>query len=327
MTLKRTPLLFVFLLSVTFIFAAPTKEVSFINNNLEAAKIKAAAEGKLIMVDFWASWCSPCRWMDEQTFSKSNVANYLNENYISVRVDIDNFDGIGYKKQYGIRFLPTILVLDENGSVIKKYEESLAPSKLIKVLKEHDDNKISPRKHHMVKHVSRASVANAPVKTAPKKKWKPVTTGYSQQQLAANAKRNQSQTTNTISKPVFRSTNTAPVNNSNQRAYTPSEYNTPNSESAEDGGLWVWNVKEAPKVGYSVQVGLYYDQKNAMSEVHKFQKQFAEEVLVHIADYKGKTCYKVMLGHYTDQVEATKDKAILREAGLKDAFVKDLATL
>lgn len=323
MTLKRTPLLFVFLLSVTFIFATPTREVSFINNNLEVAKTKAAAEGKLIMVDFWASWCSPCRWMDEQTFSKDNVASYLNENYVSVRVDIDNFDGIGYKKQYGIRFLPTILILDENGSVIKKYEESLAPSKLIKVLKEHDDNKIAPRKHHMVKNMSRASVANTPVKTAPKKKWKPATTGLSQQQLAANAYTQNSRTTNTISNPVFKpSKPSSTANNPNRGTYTPSEY-----EAAEDRGLWVWNVKEAPKVGYSVQVGLYYDQKNAMAEVHKFQKQFAEEVLVHIADYKGQTCYKVMLGHYTDQREAAKDKAILREAGLKDAFVKELSTL
>ena len=34
------------------------------------------------------------------------------------------------------------------------------------------------------------------------------------------------------------------------------------------------NVIKAPKTGHSVQVGAYYDYKNVMAEVAKFQKAF-----------------------------------------------------
>jgi len=108
----------------------------FIQNNLEQAKQRASQEGKLIFVDFWAEWCNPCQWMDEQTFSRPQVKEYLSREYIAVRVDIDNFQGYNLKEEYNIRYLPTLLVLNEQGQLIKKYEESFAPSKLIKLLKE-----------------------------------------------------------------------------------------------------------------------------------------------------------------------------------------------
>ena len=109
---------------------------------------------------------------------------------------------------------------------------------------------------------------------------------------------------------------------------TPNKnFSVNNNEAVSDIGLYQLNVKKAPRHGFSVQVGAYYDYKNVLTEVAKFQKAFAEEVLVHISELNGTTCYKVMLGHYTTHSEASKDKVILKEAGAKDAFVKDLASL
>lgn len=119
-------------------FTTQATGIAFIQNNLELAKQKAANEGKLILVDFWAHWCSPCTWMDEHTFTNKDLSNYLNENYISVRIDIDNIEGYAYKEEYKIRYLPSILILNEQGQLIKKYEESFAPSKLLTILKEHN---------------------------------------------------------------------------------------------------------------------------------------------------------------------------------------------
>ncbi len=355
MTRRSTPVFFIFLFFINAVLANTTTKIAFIENDLEIAKQQARASGKSIMVDFWADWCSPCKWMDEQTFNRPEVANYLNNNYISVRVNVDNLDGIGYKTQYGVRFLPTILILNGEGTVLKKYEETLAPSKLLKILKEHNKKKALPAhvnqdNVHLVSQpvVSReretGSVTRRKVKTAP---MRPVTTGTSQSRLAHNNRNNYNSrpsekariisVTNrvnsnsddntpapkaTFARPSYKAANPGKISN------TPNKnFSVANNEAVSDIGLYQLNVRKAPRNGFSVQVGAYYDYKNVLVEVAKFQKAFAEEVLVHISELNGLTCYKIMLGHYNSHAEATQDKVILKEAGAIDAFVKNLASL
>lgn len=356
MTLLKTPVTLILLFCINLAFAVPSTKIKFIENNLELALAQAEAEGKLIMVDFWATWCSPCKWMDEQTFNRPEVANYLNDKYITVRVNIDNFIGMTYKEQYDIRFLPTILVLDPAGKVIKKYEESMAPTKLLRVLKDHDENKVLPP------YVNRQMVASIeqppavpkeksnkkPVKTPPTPQFSPATTGTSKERLANNTvyskptpvtkasvgkkitsvtNRTKPATTDepTFSGNIYKANDPGKISDS---PIAPTHSFSPAADDAiSDIGLYQLNVKKAPRNGFSVQVGAYYDYKNVLVEVAKFQKSFAEEVLVHISELGGTTCYKVMLGHYHSYEEATNDKKILMEAGARDAFVKDLTTL
>lgn len=106
----------------------------FSDISLTTAKELAAVEGKLIYVDFYANWCVPCKWMDETTYADKKVISTLNSKYITVKINIDDFDGYTLKEEYNIKVLPTVLVLDESGRVIQRYEESLSPSKLSDVL-------------------------------------------------------------------------------------------------------------------------------------------------------------------------------------------------
>ncbi len=353
MTLLKTPVTFLLLFCTTLTFANPDAKIQFIENNMESALKQAEKEGKLIMVDFWASWCTPCKWMDKETFGRPEVANYLNSNYITVKINVDNFDGMAYRDQYDIRFLPTIMVLDPAGKVLQKYEETLAPSRLLTVLKDHDENKVIPPyiNGRMVASISRPAVPKEKeVKNAPTPRYTPSTTGKSKELLTNNttdhskptpAKKaskkkitsvtNRTRTTETATEAtaftgsIYRAGNPGKVTDSpvaSTNNYTPSA-----PEAVSDIGLYQLNVKKAPRSGFSVQVGAYYDYKNVLVEVAKFQKSFAEEVLVHISELGGTTCYKVMLGHYTSYEEATNDKKILVEAGAKDSFVKDLSTL
>lgn len=118
--------------------------VSYSATNIEEAKAIAGSLGKLAFVKFYADWCGPCKWMDQTTFSNPNVSSYLDDNFVSVRINIDDFDGFSAKEHYKVKLLPTMLIFNSKGQLVERIEETLAPSRLMSILESHnlDKNKV-----------------------------------------------------------------------------------------------------------------------------------------------------------------------------------------
>jgi thioredoxin 1 len=110
--------------------------------SLTTAKQKAAEENKYIFVEFYADWCVPCKWMEETTFADGQVQNELANNFVALRVDIDDFDGFALKQHYNIRVLPTIMILDENGRTVVREEQSLTAPMLLQILEAQPERQV-----------------------------------------------------------------------------------------------------------------------------------------------------------------------------------------
>ncbi len=83
--------------------------------SFEEAKKLALASDKLVLVDFWAIWCGPCKKMDTESWSKDEV-KMLMDNYVPVQVDIDKNKDLA--SQYGVKGIPYIFIMDGNGKVL-----------------------------------------------------------------------------------------------------------------------------------------------------------------------------------------------------------------
>ena len=68
-------------------------------------------ESKLVVVDFWAQWCGPCRKLTPLLEQIQN--EFLNEIKV-VKIDADK--NINTAKEYGISSLPSVLII-KNGEV------------------------------------------------------------------------------------------------------------------------------------------------------------------------------------------------------------------
>ncbi len=133
--MKRTICwLFLLVFSISFSSAEKVEFIEFERGILERAKVKAAEEGKLLFIDFYAKWCTPCKWMDETTFSDPNVIKQLDNNYVAIKVDIDDMEGFELKSRFDVRYLPTMLIFNTDGKLVERIEETLSPSKMHNIL-------------------------------------------------------------------------------------------------------------------------------------------------------------------------------------------------
>ena len=83
--------------------------------DLETAQKVAIASNKLIVVDFWAHWCGPCKKMDRDVWSEAEVKDIM-DNYVPLRVDFDTQKNL--ITQYGVRGIPYVVIMDANGTVL-----------------------------------------------------------------------------------------------------------------------------------------------------------------------------------------------------------------
>lgn len=176
--MKKISLLILVLLNQYMIVYAQTeigseKGINWVSNmSWEQVKEKAKIENKYIFVDAYATWCGPCKMMDKDVFPNDTVAAFMNDKFISVKLQMDKFNSDRKEvkewytvanmlgKQYLIFAYPTYLYFNPLGEIVHK---TLGFQNVTRFIKEGYDALKPGRKfdHPMIEYQKQKTAFNA----------------------------------------------------------------------------------------------------------------------------------------------------------------------
>jgi thioredoxin-related protein len=107
---------------------------------------RAMKDHRPVVIDFYTSWCKWCKVMDERTFSKPDIAAYLGEHFVSIRINAESktdrltYDGKAYTpveltRHFGVRGFPSLAYLDREGKLITVVPGFVPPETFLPLLK------------------------------------------------------------------------------------------------------------------------------------------------------------------------------------------------
>ena len=99
---------------------------------------EARGDGRLILLDLTASWCTFCKKMDQVTYRDSSVESVIRDHYIAVRIsDEDDPELAAHYADYG---RPASVVLGDDGQELFRRRGYLEPQLMTWMLQAVADN-------------------------------------------------------------------------------------------------------------------------------------------------------------------------------------------
>ncbi len=129
-------------LAVALCAAAQT---DFRHLTYEEALAAARQEKKMLFVDFYTSWCGPCKMMLKEVFPQPQVGDYLNSRFVCIKLDAEK-EGKELAERHDVKAYPTFIGLDTDEKVVFTKVGGGSAGEFIAAIEQQLDPKKSPER-------------------------------------------------------------------------------------------------------------------------------------------------------------------------------------
>lgn len=113
-----------------YLFAEAAAQSSWLHD-FEFGLSVAQKSGRLALVDFWATWCGPCKAMDREVWDTPEAAAF-SQHFVPIKIDVDQERGLA--TTYGVQAIPLVLIMDYTGKVLYSERGYSGRQILLKIL-------------------------------------------------------------------------------------------------------------------------------------------------------------------------------------------------
>ncbi len=91
----------------------PFRDLSF-----DAAVKAAEAEKKIVFIDFYTTWCGPCKMLDKTTWKDEKVIEWFKTTAVGIKIDAEKEEDLA--KKFKVASYPTLILLKPEGKEIDR---------------------------------------------------------------------------------------------------------------------------------------------------------------------------------------------------------------
>ena len=121
----------------TYLGRRAIENTHLISVPFDEARAKAEREGKMILVDVSAVWCSNCRKLDNEVFANPNVRTAINDKFIFSRIEYESEEGQMFLKAYETSGFPSLWLIRGDGTIVKQLNVTFSASEFLSQLNGH----------------------------------------------------------------------------------------------------------------------------------------------------------------------------------------------
>jgi len=106
--------------------------VKWTDSSWETVLTQAKEQNKYVFVDFYTTWCGPCKRLDKITYQDAKVIDFLNST-VPVKLDAEK-EGEELAHEYRVAFYPTLIVIGPDGEEVDRHLGYLDPEQFLNVI-------------------------------------------------------------------------------------------------------------------------------------------------------------------------------------------------
>lgn len=107
--------------ALTLGYSTHAQNIDFSNLTIAQARAKARREHKPLLIDFYTTWSTPSKQLEQTVYADPRVVGLLNKHFIAVRMDAERQE-LSAGRSLQIKAFPTLLFYDADGRLIARPE-------------------------------------------------------------------------------------------------------------------------------------------------------------------------------------------------------------